>query len=117
MTHEVYLTHTFKKCLKILKKKYRNIKNDIIGVIRELETDCTVGDPVPGWNREIWKVRVASSDIKKGKRGGFRLIYFFRENDSRIYLLTIYFKGDQNDVAPNEIDRLLKNLSDELEAF
>ncbi len=79
MTYDVYLTHTFKKCLKILKKKYRNIKTDIIGVIRELESDSTVGDPVPGWNREIWKVRVA--------------------------------------VASNEIDRLLKKLSDELEAF
>lgn len=103
--------------LKILKKKYRNIKADIIGVIRELESHSTVGDPVPGWNREIWKVRVASSDIKKGKRGGFRLIYFFRENDSRIYLLTIYFKGDKNDVALNEIDSLLKKLSNELEMF
>lgn len=79
MTYDVYLTHTFKKCLKILKKKYGNIKTDIIGVIRELESDSTVGDPVPGWNREIWKVRVA--------------------------------------VASNEIDRLLKKLSDELEAF
>lgn len=75
MNYEIYLTHTFQNCLKILKKKYRHIKDDIIDIIRRLESDATLGDPVPGWDREIWKIRAASSDMKRGKSGAFRIIY------------------------------------------
>ncbi len=117
MNYEVYLTHTFQKCLKILKKKYRHIKDDIIDMICRLESDATVGDPVPGWGREIWKIRAASTDMKKGKSGAFRIIYFFKENDRKVYLLTVYFKGDKKDISPDEIGKLLKNLCDELETL
>jgi hypothetical protein len=37
----------------------------------ELEEDPSAGDPIPGWNKEGCKVRIASSDVKKGKRGGY----------------------------------------------
>lgn len=57
--------------MKILKKKYRLIKDDIASIIQSLENDPSIGDAIPGWKKEIWKIRVASSDIKKGKRAGF----------------------------------------------
>jgi len=117
MNYEVYLTHTFQKCLKILKKKFRRIKDDIVDIIRRLESDAPLGDPVPGWDREIWKVRAASSDIKKGKSGAFRIIYLFKKNDRRVYFLTIYFKGDKEGIGSDEIEKLLKKLCDELEAL
>jgi len=53
--------------------------------------------------------------MKKGKSGAFRIIYFFKENDRRVYLLTIYFKGDKEDISPDEIEKLLKKLCDESE--
>ncbi len=74
MSYEIYLTHTFQKCLK---KKYRHIKDDIIDIIRKLESDAPFGDPVPDRDREIWKIRAASSDMKRGKSGAFRIIYLF----------------------------------------
>lgn len=70
MNYKVYLTETFQKSVKILKKKYRKVKADIAGTIHVIEEDPTIGDPIPGWNKEIWKVRTASSDVKKGTRGG-----------------------------------------------
>jgi mRNA-degrading endonuclease RelE of RelBE toxin-antitoxin system len=117
MNYEIYLTHTFQKCLKFLRKKYRHIKDDIIDIIRRLESDAPLGDPVPGWEREIWKIRIASSDMNKGKSGAFRIIYLFKENDRKVYLLTIYFKGDKEDISPDEIEKLLKKLCDELETL
>jgi mRNA-degrading endonuclease RelE of RelBE toxin-antitoxin system len=117
MNYELYLTHTFQKCLKILKKKFRHIKNDIIDTIRKLESDAPLGDPVPGWDREIWKIRAASLDMKRGKSGAFRIIYLFKEDDCKVYLLTIYFKGDKEDISPDEIENLLKRLCDELETL
>jgi len=95
MSYEVYLTETFQKSIKLLKKRYRHVKQDILGKIGELEKDPTTGDPIPRWNKEIWKVRVASSDVKKGKRGGFRLIYLWKGGENKIYLLAAYFKGEK----------------------
>jgi len=64
MSYEAYLAETFEKCIKILKKKYRNVKDDLMNVIQRLEEDPSIGDPIPGWKKEIWKIRVASSDIR-----------------------------------------------------
>ena len=78
MTYDVHLTETFQKSIKALKKKYPHVKDDLLSQIKALEEDPSAGDPIPGWNKEVWKVRVASSDVKKGKRGGYRPIYFWR---------------------------------------
>ncbi|MFQ6120046.1 MAG: hypothetical protein ACE5KE_09190 [Methanosarcinales archaeon] len=75
MNYRVYLTRTFKSSLKRLKKKYPKVKNDVEHVNIQLEENPEIGDPIPGWNKEVWKIRAKSSDLKKGKRGGFRLIY------------------------------------------
>ncbi|CAD7776747.1 MAG: hypothetical protein KIIPBIDF_00805 [Candidatus Methanoperedenaceae archaeon GB50] len=51
MNYEVYLAETFQKCVKILKKKYRRIKEDLVGMIQILKKNPRIGDPVPGWNK------------------------------------------------------------------
>ena len=114
MGYEIYLTETFEKSIKVLKKKYRRVKDDITGTIEALEEDPTIGDPIPGWNKEIWKVRTASSDVKKGKRGGFRSIYLWKSGEITVYLLVVYFKGDMPDVSKKDIEKTLKKLSQEL---
>ena len=115
MTYDVQLTETFQKSIKALKKKYPHVKDDLLGQIKTLEKDPFVGDPIPGWNKEIWKVRVASSDVKKGKRGGYRLIYFWKATEVKIYLLVAYFKGEKAEITKKEIETLLKKLNQELE--
>ena len=115
MSYEAYLAETFQKCIKILKKKYRKVKDDIGNVIQRLEEDASIGDPIPGWNKEIWKIRVASSDIKKGKQSGFRLIYLWKAGEFKVYLLAVYFKGEKEEISKREIERLLKKLNKELE--
>jgi len=114
MTYDVELTETFQKSIKALKKKYPHVKDDLFGLIKRLEENPFVGDPIPGWNKEIWKVRVASSDIKKGKRGGYRLIYFWKSGEMKIYLLMVYFKGEKAEITKKKIETLLKNFSQEL---
>ncbi len=114
MTYDVHLTETFQKSIKALKKKYPHVKDDLLGQIKTLEEDPSGGDPIPGWNKEVWKVRVASSDGKKGKRGGYRLIYFWKAGEMKIYLLVIYFKGEKAEITKKEIETLLKKLNQEL---
>ena len=113
MNYKVYLTETFQKSMKILKKKYRRVKDDIAGTIQAIEEDPTIGDSIPGWNKEIWKVRTASSDVKKGKRGGFRSIYLWKSGEITVCMLAAYFKGDKHDISKKEIEEILKKLNQE----
>ncbi len=115
MTYDVHLTETFQKSIKALKKKYPHVKDDLLSKIKALEEDPSTGDSIPSWNKEVWKVRVASSDVKKGKRGGYRLIYFWKAGEMKIYLLVVYFKGEKAEITKKEIETLLKKLNQELE--
>jgi len=115
MTYDIQVTETFRKSIKALKKKYPHVKDDLGGQIKALEGDPSSGDPIPGWQREVWKVRAASSDVKKGKRGGYRLIYFWKAGEMKIYLLVAYFKGEKGEITKKEIESLLKQLNQELE--
>jgi hypothetical protein len=57
------------------------------------------------------KLRLLSSDLRTGKRGGFRLIYLVEgEPSPRIYLLLLYAKPDRETVSPAEIERLLTEI-------
>jgi mRNA-degrading endonuclease RelE of RelBE toxin-antitoxin system len=114
MSYDVHLTETFQKSVKALKKKYPHVKDDLVGQIKVLEEDSSAGDRIPGWNKEIWKVRVASSDVRKGKRGGYRLIYLWKADEIKIYLLVAYFKGEKAEITKKEIEILLKQLNQEL---
>jgi mRNA-degrading endonuclease RelE of RelBE toxin-antitoxin system len=65
MTYDIHLADTFQKSIKTLKKKYPHVEDDLLGQVKALEEHPSAGDPIPGWNNEVWKVRVASSDVKR----------------------------------------------------
>lgn len=70
MRCEIEITRPFERCIKALKKKYPHVKDDLEEVFPRLREDPEAGDCIPGFEDRVWKLRVASSDIKKGKRGG-----------------------------------------------
>jgi mRNA-degrading endonuclease RelE of RelBE toxin-antitoxin system len=114
MSYEVYLADTFQKCVKRLKKKFPHIKEDLSPIIKSLQNDPDSGDPIPGWEKKIWKIRVGSTDLKRGKSGGFRVIYLWGPGQPNVFLLFTYFKGEKEDVTHKEIEALLNKLDKEL---
>ena len=92
----IKFTDEFKKRISKLATKYRNIKKDIQPIIEQLENGNILGNRLAGFDEEIhiYKLRVKNSNIKKGKSGGYRLIYFLRLEDS-VILLTIYSKSEK----------------------
>ncbi|ERT08652.1 hypothetical protein M595_1341 [Lyngbya aestuarii BL J] len=102
------LTPEYKRNLKELAKKYRNIRSDTQSVITELQKGNFLGDRLSGFgeNYFIYKVRVKNSNIKKGKSAGYRLIYCV-ESPTSVLLLTIYSKSEQEDIGVNEINSIL----------
>ena len=108
------LTPEYRKNLKDLAKKYRNIRSDIQPLILELQKGNIIGDRLTGFGLDIYiyKVRVKNSNIKKGKSAGYRLIYLL-ESEKSILLLTIYSKSKQEDITVNEINSILNECFEE----
>jgi len=55
-------------------------------------------------------------DVGKGKRGGLRAIYFWREAGFGFWLYTLYDKDERDDLSPQQRKRLKAMLKAELEA-
>ncbi len=100
----------FKRDVKQLFKKYRQIRRDVNAFIEQLKQGETPGDQIPGAGYTVYKVRLKNSDLSKGKRGGYRLIYYLKTAE-RIILITIYAKSEQADISPDEIRRIIEDLS------
>jgi len=105
-TTVVRFTPEFKRNLRILAKKYRHIRSDVQPVIEQLQSGNFVGDQIPRTGFTIYKVRVQNSDIQKGKRSGYRLLYYLR-TQTEIILITIYSKLEQSDISAEQIRRIL----------
>lgn len=103
---QVEVTAEFQRNLRILVKKYRNIRNDIQPIIRQLQLGELPGDRITGVGHTIFKLRVKNSDIQKGKSGGYRFIYYVKAT-TKIILITIYSKSDREDISAEEIQQIL----------
>ncbi len=65
---KVVLTHSFKQSVKRLGKRFRHVKEDVRTAIEALERTPHLGVQLPG-GFEVRKLRVANSDLAKGKSG------------------------------------------------
>jgi mRNA-degrading endonuclease RelE of RelBE toxin-antitoxin system len=103
----VSATVIFLKNIRRLKKKYRNILQDLKPIIKQLEQGNLIGDQIPEVNYPVFKVRVINSDSQKGKSGGYRFIYYLKTS-TNIILLTIYSKSEQINIKSYEIRKIIE---------
>lgn len=104
---QVQFAAEFRAQLRSLAKRYRQIRSDVQPLIEKLQAGEFPGDQISGTGYTIFKVRVTNSDIRKGKRSGYRIIYQTVEPSS-ILLLLIYSKSDQTDVEIADIQAVIK---------
>ena len=108
MSYEVIAAEYFKRRYKKLRKTYRMIGEHYASLLETLENNPSEGDAVPGFSNKIYKLRMRSTNMKRGKRGGFRVIYYL--SDHVVYLLTIYAKAKHEKISVKEIKAVLKEL-------
>lgn len=107
MSHiQLYFTSEFKRNIRQLGKKYRHIREDIQFLIDQLLVGETPGDQVQQAGYTVFKVRVNNSDINKGKRSGYRVIYYL-QTPQAVILVTVYSKTEQSDIPSATIRRLI----------
>ena len=105
MNCNIKLLSNFIKEVKKLSKKYKKIGDDL----KELQNEL-LANPKSGIHlgNNCYKIRVANSSIPSGKSGGFRVIYYYFDANSVIYLMSIYAKSDLENISDEKILEILQ---------
>jgi len=106
MNYQIVTTKDFESNFKRLSKKYYSLVDDYETLIEELLANPEIGDDLGNNTR---KVRMAIASKNRGKSGGARVItctVLLNVDDTDIYLLTIYDKGEQQSISKKEIKYL-----------
>jgi hypothetical protein len=99
----------FRRQLEEYSKKYRHLKEAVVEALRNFRKEAN-----PHLGHNIYKVRLKTKDIPRGKSNSFRLIVLIIEVDQYIVPMTLYFKGDQEDISKKELNNHLENVLWEL---
>jgi len=103
MNYNITSVDTFKKELKKLSKRYKNIKEDYRHLLETLSTK-NIKDISIYLGKNCYKIRLKNSDNNQGKSSGYRVIYLHIEDELSIVLLSIYTKADFENISEKEID-------------
>lgn len=104
--YQIKYTASFKRDLKKLSKKYPQIKKDLSSLLDQFEEGIFEGDELQDFPGTVYKVRVGSTDQRRGKLGGFRVIYLIVVNMETVHLMTIYAKARQADLTHRQKQEL-----------
>ncbi|CAA6802000.1 MAG: Unknown protein [uncultured Sulfurovum sp.] len=103
MNLKLIATPEFKKSVKKLAKRYKQISKDLKVLEEELQQEVI---PSIDLGNNCFKIRLQNSSIPTGKSGGFRVIYFFKQEDN-IYLLDMYSKSDLDNIDEKKLIEIL----------
>ncbi len=105
----IFFTFYFKKQLKKLLKKYPHVQEDLLGVLEKinLENHISIG-------HSVYKVRVGSTDQKRGKSGGFRCYIYCYVKKSFLVPLCIYAKSTHESISDLELQWHVDKMNEEL---
>ena len=75
----------------------------------ELMKNPDAGDVIQGTGG-LRKIRFADERRGKGKRGGLRVIYFWKDADDQFWLFTVYDKDEVDDLTSKQREMLKERL-------
>lgn len=99
---EVRVMPAAERDLKRLQKKYSHILEDLRPIFQQLETNPQLGEAMAGFGA-FHKIRVKSSDMRRGKSGGFRVITRPRLEEEAVEVWMIYAVSEAGDPGTMEI--------------
>ncbi len=98
MNYQYYFGHHFQKQLKPYLKKYRSLAKDIRFALKTFDPRLSI------WlGGRAYKIRVKSQDISRGKSHAFRMIVLLIELNNILAPVTLYFKGNRENITNKEI--------------
>lgn len=110
MNFEIVATQFFMRELKRLAKRYPAIKNDIAELAAQLQENPAIGTSI---GKDCFKIRIAITGKSKGKSGGGRVITCLKIVKETVFMLAIYDKSEQENIADEDLEARLKTLADD----
>lgn len=109
---KIFFSNHFKRQLKKLIKKFPHAKEDLLEKLAyfDLKNEISIG-------HSIYKFRVKSRDIAKGKSSGFRVYIFVYVKKDSLVPLCMYAKSDQGMMTENELQYHFDKTIEELLSF
>ena len=107
---DILYSAVFVKNMKRLAKKYKSFLSDLAQFRKDLIENPSMGTDL---GNGVRKIRMAVKSKGKGKSGGVRVITFnviINETDTKITLLTVYDKSEQEAISDKEIRILLRSI-------
>lgn len=101
MPTRVDIGKTFNRQLRRLARKHPSVADSVDELIFQLETDARPGAKLAGIGYEAYKVRLPNSSARRGKSGGFRVIY--QEKSGRLVLLLLLYSKTERADIPNDV--------------
>ncbi len=89
-------------------------EDEVAKVITMVAEDPECGDLIKGTGG-VRKVRIPAKG--KGKSGGARVVYYFHNEQIPVYLLTVFAKGDKDNLTKAERNQLAKVVKVIVEAY
>lgn len=108
MNYKIESIPLFDKQAKRLSKKYSSIKRDL-NILVESLADNPEKQGVPLGNN-FYKIRFSISAKGKGKRGGARIIIYVKVSAHKVYLSSIYEKGEKETISDKELKVIFKSI-------
>jgi mRNA-degrading endonuclease RelE of RelBE toxin-antitoxin system len=108
MTEKIY---SFRETKAFTKKVITDFSEESYFALQDyLLENATKGDLIPQ-GKGLRKIRW--NTYNRGKRGGFRVIYYLTDSKGYIYLMAVYAKNEQKDLTKQQ----LKDLVDTVEEW
>jgi mRNA-degrading endonuclease RelE of RelBE toxin-antitoxin system len=107
MKYNVFSIPTFENQLKRLAKKYPSLKTEFSTLVNELEENPFKGAAL---GNNCYKIRLAIASKRRGKSSGARVITHIYIENKTVFLLAIYDKSEQADIANKELKELLSQI-------
>lgn len=107
MSYNIILTDHFIKEARKLTKKYRSLNAELKALSYKLTENPTLGVHL---GHNVHKVRLALASKGKGKSGGGRVITLVKVIDEVVYMVSIYDKGQLDNLTKEQNIELLEKL-------
>ena len=107
MKYSILPTQRFKKEFKRLAKKFPSLQSEVSQLGKKISINPELGTFI---GNNCYKVRLAIASKGKGKSGGARVITYLYIQTETVYLLTIYEKGEKEDLEQTELKEMISIL-------
>ena len=103
----------FDKKLKYYRKKNPFIIKDFSNLLDLLEKE-PMPQNVIKLKENTFKLRMKNSSSNRGKSGGYRVYYFYKNSKDTIILFYLHFKNDEVNINEDKLIELIKKCKLEL---